>query len=229
MDIAFIYFDIDNTLLDHSAAERAALADLHAHFSTAFNGVPVATLQTEYHRQSVPLWKQYAAGDIDKSTVKRERFARTFQTLGIDLDPVASGTFYMRRYAAHWQWVEGARSAFLSAAGHYPVGIITNGFAKTQSDKLSRFPELQRRSEAVIISEEVGALKPQPRLFSHAATKAGLPPGKILYVGDSYSSDVLGATRAGWQMAWYLYNGESEKAPVALRFTRWDAFTQWLP
>ena len=46
-------------------------------------------------------------------------------------------------------------------------------------------------------SEETGFLKPHPRPFEVLAQKLGLPPGDILYVGNSYTYDVLGANSAG--------------------------------
>lgn len=228
MPIRFVYFDIDNTLLDHRAAERAGLRDLHAAHPEAFDGVAVAELQQTYHAASGPLWKQYAEGAIDKSTVKVQRFAHTFAALGVRLDPRAADTFYMNRYATHWRAIDGALAAFEAVAEQLPVGVITNGFLETQRRKLDRFPVLRDRSAAVIISEETGALKPHPRLFTEATRRAAVAPADILYVGDSLFSDVLGATRAGWQAAWYTTATDPVEAPVALRFHTWEAFTTWL-
>jgi len=226
--IRFVYFDIDNTLLDHSAAERAGLQDLHDGHRDAFNGVSVPTLQETYHAHSVPLWKQYAQGAIDKATVKEQRFARTFDALHIPMDAQAANTFYMQRYAAHWQPVDGALAAFEAVAEQLPVGIITNGFLETQTGKMDRFPLLRDRSAAVLISEETGVLKPHPRLFDEATRRAGAARGDILYVGDSLFSDVRGATRAGWQAAWYTASTEPVEESVALRFHEWTDFTDWL-
>ena len=228
MPIRFVYFDVDNTLLDHSAAERAGLQDLHAAHAEAFTGVPVAQLQQTYHAASGPLWKQYAEGTIDKAAVKERRFAHTFGALGVALDPRAANAFYMARYATHWQAIDGALAAFDAVAAQLPVGIITNGFLETQRRKLDRFPVLRDRSAAVIISEETGVLKPHPRLFAEAAQRATVAPADILYVGDSLFSDVEGATRAGWQAAWYTTATDPVDAPVALRFHDWDTFAAWL-
>ncbi|NBC01420.1 MAG: HAD-IA family hydrolase [Bacteroidetes bacterium] len=228
MPIRFVYFDIDNTLLDHSAAERAGLRDLHAAHAEAFNGVAVAQLQQTYHAASGPLWKQYAEGAIDKAAVKNGRFARTFATLNVPLDPQHANAFYMRRYATHWRAIDGALTAFKAVAERLPVGVITNGFLETQRRKLARFPVLRDRSAAVIISEETGVLKPHPRLFTEATRRAAVDPADILYVGDSLFSDVQGATRAGWQAAWYTAATNPVEAPVALRFYDWEAFTAWL-
>ena len=58
--VRFVYFDLDDTLLDHRAAERAALADCCADHVEHFNGHDLGHVQDTYHRHNVPLWKQYA-------------------------------------------------------------------------------------------------------------------------------------------------------------------------
>ena len=49
----------------------------------------------------------------------------------------------------------------------------------------------------VIASGAVGLSKPDPAFFRLAATRAGVPPGETLMVGDSYRADVEGAQSAG--------------------------------
>jgi len=51
--------------------------------------------------------------------------------------------------------------------------------------------------EAVFDSHLVGAEKPDPRLFLHALNELGLKTEDVLYVGDFYHFDVLGANGAG--------------------------------
>jgi putative hydrolase of the HAD superfamily len=56
--------------------------------------------------------------------------------------------------------------------------------------------------DAVLCSETVGRLKPDPLPFRKLAEAMGLPPEKILYVGNSFSYDVEGAQSAGMKAAW---------------------------
>ena len=127
--------------------------------------------------------------------------------------------------ARHWTFLDDARAAFHRLADSFPIGILTNGFAEVQYAKLERFPELRDRSEAVVISEEVGYMKPHPQIFAHAAALARTPADAILYVGDSYSSDVQGALRAGWQAAWYTPREEAVEETVFC-FQSWEALME---
>lgn len=222
MPPTFVYFDLDNTLLDHTHAERHALDDVRAEFD-AFDGHSLDTLHTTYHEHSAALWTQYADGEIDKETLHHERFARTLTTLGVNtVAPNDIGAYYMQRYAEHWRYVPEARAAFMEVAEHVPVGVLTNGFAETQQKKLDRFPELRDLSDAIVITEHVGRLKPHPKAFAHAEQKAGVAADAILYVGDSHRSDVIGGHKAGWRVAWYAPPTASEPVPDGcFRFDDW--------
>jgi putative hydrolase of the HAD superfamily len=55
--------------------------------------------------------------------------------------------------------------------------------------------------DAVICSETTGRLKPDPVPFLELARRLGLPPGEILYVGNSVSYDIIGAKRLGMKAA----------------------------
>jgi len=108
------------------------------------------------------------------------------------------------------------------------VGILTNGFAAVQYAKMERFPELRQHAKALVISEEVGVAKPHPELFAHATRAAGVAPEAILYVGDSFGSDVLGAKNAGWQVAWFTPAAPASVPESVFVFARWPELLRWL-
>lgn len=51
--------------------------------------------------------------------------------------------------------------------------------------------------EFVVASATVRAAKPHPDIFHYALSRADLQASEVLYIGDSYISDVLGARTAG--------------------------------
>ncbi|MDR2136294.1 MAG: HAD family hydrolase [Treponema sp.] len=55
--------------------------------------------------------------------------------------------------------------------------------------------------DLVLCSEAVGALKPAALPFAELVRGLGLPPGRILYVGNSVSYDIRGAKAAGLRAA----------------------------
>lgn len=223
--LMFVYFDLDDTLLDHQHAEREALADVRDRYLEVFGALSVDELKDEYRAINGPLWRRYADGEIEKATVKERRFARLLEAVGApQADPALVRRYYMQRYGHHWRFVPGARAAFEAVAEAVPVGILTNGFAEVQAEKFREFPTLEERAEAVVVCEETGVLKPDPKVFAHATEKAGVAPDDVLYVGDSYRSDVEGAQRAGWRVAWYAPEGPDGRSTDdrGFVFEEWD-------
>ena len=208
MDPEFVYFDLDDTLLDHQKAEREALADVRDRYLTIFGALSVEELRETYHAINAPLWRRYADGEIGKQTVQQRRFEGLLEAVDAPhADATLIARCYMQRYAEHWAFIPGARETFEAVADRHPVGLLTNGSAEVQEKKLDQFPVLRERSEALVICEDVGALKPDPEVFDHATDAAGVPYDGVLYVGDSYRSDVEGAQPVGWRVAWYARNG----------------------
>ncbi len=219
----FVYFDLDDTLLDHRHAQTAALYDVATVLLGADRTSDVADrVRAEYEETNRSLWAEYLSGVITKDELRRRRFEHIAESFGDGRGWSEFDDFYMRRYAHHWRPIAGALEAFEQVAASVPVGIITNGFADTQHAKLDRFPRLQEISRAVVISEEVGYLKPDRRLFEYAERLSGAEGGSILYVGDSWRSDVLGALDAGWRAAWYSDGELPDDLPKgAFVFERW--------
>lgn len=225
MNAEFVYFDLDDTLLDHRAAERKALADVRDRYRQIFGTVSVDELQAEYHAINDPLWTRYADGEIEKETLQAQRFAQLVEAMEAPhANAALIGRYYMQRYAAHWQFVDGARDAYERIAADRSVGVMTNGFAEVQRKKLDQFPVLREWAEAVVLCEETGVLKPNPEAFAHATEQAGVAAADVLYVGDSYRSDVQGGRNAGWRVAWFAPDGPNGRSvdEETLVFGDWD-------
>lgn len=224
MDVDFVYFDVDDTLLDHEYAERQALADLRHRYPVIFGTLSVDELQQQYHAINKPLWQRYAAGEIDKATLKAERIEQLLEAVRAPhANSKLIGRAYMQRYAAHWTFVSGARETYEAVSRQLPVGILTNGFVEVQSKKLETFPVLRDEADTVVLCEEVGVLKPNPEVFVHATTEAGVAPENVLYVGDSWRSDVQGAQEVGWRVAWFARNGTDGRSTDGRGFV----FDEW--
>ena len=77
------------------------------------------------------------------------------------------------------------------------LGIITNAdkYVLNYIESLGLKPFL----DVIMTSEQAGAEKPSPRIFSAALEAAAIQPSEMLYVGDQYKTDILGARSAGCQ------------------------------
>ena len=207
--IRFIYFDVDDTILDHKSAERAALQLTHDHFAE-LKGITIQDLWHHYHLNNLKLWQDYGHGLIDRPYLEHNRFAFTLRDLNIStIKPDEMRTFYAQSYQNSWSWIEHAEYVLNELIKTYPIGFLTNGFRELQRAKANQF-NLWSYTKHYVISEEVGHMKPSPEIFEFATKLVNLSPDEILYVGDSFTSDILGGSKFGWKTAWYTKSQDLE-------------------
>ena len=78
-----------------------------------------------------------------------------------------------------------------------PIYLVTNGIAQVQR---SRFGDcdLAKYFAGLVISEEVGAAKPDPAMIFEALKLAGnIAPEDAILLGDSITADIAAANNAG--------------------------------
>lgn len=88
------------------------------------------------------------------------------------------------------------------AAEHYHVGLLTNimpGLVDAMRAK-SLLPNVPY--DAIIDSSQVGAIKPEQRIYEIATERAGVTPQEILLVDDD-RSNLRAAEHFGWRVMWF--------------------------
>ncbi len=87
-------------------------------------------------------------------------------------------------------------------AKEFRLGLVSD------SQEVYIIPELRQVTldslfETIVISSRYGYRKPDPRLFQQALKEMGLTTADdILYVGDNWECDIVGATNAGIKSVW---------------------------
>jgi putative hydrolase of the HAD superfamily len=84
-------------------------------------------------------------------------------------------------------------------SSNWKVGVVTNG-PPSQMRKLET-TRLVDEFDAICISAEIGAWKPDPAIFEEAARRCGTPL-KGWLVGDSEPADIAGGHGVGLQTIW---------------------------
>ena len=180
---AWIAFDLNGTLLD-----PAALLD-EQHADLARRALDDAVLQamadtlTGEHRP----FPEYL----------RAALQRTLQVAGLD-DAILDAA--MRRARTLPAFPDAADALRSLTASGYRVAVVTNSAADAARAALDA-AGLSAQVQTVIGADEVGAYKPDPRVYRHAAARLDTPPGGVCLVA-AHAWDVLGALRAGWQATW---------------------------
>lgn len=103
----------------------------------------------------------------------------------------------------------------LQEAG-FRLGVISNA-THDLPDRLAKLG-LTPFFEAITYSYEVGAEKPDSRIFRAALTRLGVEAARAVHVGDSYEADVVGARGVGLRPLLIQREGEVRGADcVVLR------------
>ena len=210
MKYEYLLIDNDNTLMDFNAAEAKALVDvLNAH------GLPTedATIHT-YHEINDALWKALERGETTQPLLKVERFRQLLAYLGrADIEPAAMGAEYAAGLGNHADLLPGAADFMHAVHGKMKIALVSNGVSAIQRSRLAKCP-LTPLFDAIVISEEVGVAKPDPRLLEVALEQLGCTDkSAAVMMGDSLSADIAAANNAGVDSIFFSLKGNaSDKA-----------------
>ena len=88
-----------------------------------------------------------------------------------------------------------------------PLGIISN--FDTRIYTVLKLLKLAEYFNSITISSEVGAAKPDPKIFTTALAKHSCQPEQAWYIGDSFIEDYQGAKQIGMEAFWLQRNKKS--------------------
>ena len=111
------------------------------------------------------------------------------------------GEDFLRLTTAHFSLLSGAEELVRYLAQKYPLVVLSNGFIEVQYDKINR-SGLRDCFAHIVLSEEVGCQKPNPRIYETALQLCGMRAEEVLMIGDSWYSDIRGAINAGIDQLW---------------------------
>ena len=195
-----LFLDLDDTLLDFKAAEAYAIRRVLKNNSLPCDDEAVRT----YSRINKSFWESFERGEIPKSAIFVGRFKKLLEILGCKGDPSALSAEYGNGLSEGYFTVEGAFPLldYLRDKG-YKLYATTNGLSSTQHRRING-SGLAPYFDRVFVSEDSGYQKPEKEYFDYIITQ--IPEKdrqKILIVGDSQSSDILGGINAGIDTCWY--------------------------
>ena len=100
----------------------------------------------------------------------------------------------------------------------YPLGLLSNFDSAATGLKILATHGLGPYFSPIHISEAIGYRKPRREAFLHTAEAIGVAPQEVLFIGDTFALDVVGAKRVGMDAAWF----DRRKAPPDLDMAQPD-------
>lgn len=197
----WILFDMDDTLVDFVHSARYAFSTMLAQLEIP-EAEPYFPLYQQCNHEA---WAAFEEGKIDTATLRRQRFAQ-FQEraqLLIRHDPGEMNRLFLNALVHHSKPIDGAIDLLNFLFGKTKMGIVTNGLREVQRPRI-RHVGMEHFFEVVVVSDEIGLAKPDPKFFSHAYEAMGRPDkNRVLVVGDSLISDIQGAKNFDFAACWF--------------------------
>lgn len=207
--------DADNTIFDFNKAEENAFALTCAYMGFESSD---ALLET-YSKINAALWKLLEEGGITQKVLRVRRFEQFLDVIGkSDLDAVDMAREYAEQLGRQSVPIDGAIEAIARWSKMVPVIIVTNGISRIQHGRMEG-SEVRHYIRGMVISEEVGVAKPDPKMLHIGMEMAGVTDrSRVLMLGDSLSSDIGAAANAGVDACWYNPKGQQNTKGLPVRY-----------
>ena len=182
-----VLFDLDDTLFDHRGCTRDALAEVRSRYPGAAEPLgrrDGAGVQPPA-RGDAP---RGAGGQLTVDEARIERFRRLLAFAGdaVGRDAALAAAAYRAAYRAAWRPWRCARTA---------CGTARAGGDRHRDEQRRRGAAAEDRRvrlrallDAIVISEEVGVTKPDPRIFEIALRELGRPADEAVMIGNAGTS-----------------------------------------
>ena len=217
-----LIFDLDRTLLNLKDSERIAIRYMFENFFTS--SVTFETFFTVYQKHNEYWWDKKSKYEASETEVKEYRFRDTLNELSVqtELTTKEISELYFKHAQHYWALYKDASSVLEYCSKHYQLGMITNGFTRTQNVKLDLL-NIRHYFKFIGLSEEIGYSKPDPKIYEYTLNQLGVNAEHAVYIGDDYTSDILGSKNAGLTPIWF--NEERKANPEGfLEFSEFKDF-----
>lgn len=199
-----LFFDLDDTLWAFSLNARDTYEEMyHKHkydrFFDSFDHYYAL-----YNRRNLELWAEYANGQVTKEELNRQRYLYPLEAVGAgDADLArAYEKDALATIPTKSKLMPHAREILEYLSPKYNLYILSNGFQELQFHKMQS-SNIDRYFKKVVLSDDIGVLKPWPEIFHFALSATQSELRESLMIGDSWENDITGAAKVGMHQVFY--------------------------
>lgn len=212
MNYQHLFFDLDHTLWDFETNALEALKDVYTQKNLSELGIPdFEAFYNHYLHHNAVLWDRYHKGFISSEELKWKRMWRTLLEFQIGSEPLAKemAIVFLEILPTKKQLFPHTHEILhYLKEKQYHLHLITNGFEKTQYEKLNH-SGLFIYFKEIITSEKSTFVKPQKEIFDFALQRAGAELHKSIMIGDNPDADIQGAVNAGMDSVFVNHIGST--------------------
>ncbi len=208
-------FDLDQTLLDFHASEYKALGIVLMANGLSFS----EKIYQAFKDYNKALWLELEKGTITRQELFIKRFQYIFsQCEGCvsNLDPLKINGDFIRTMSVNGVLMDGALEFVRKVKDNIPdarIFIASNGAAMNAKGRMAS-TGLDKYTDDLFISEDLGVTKPDKAFFDICFERISEPRSSCIMIGDSLTSDMLGAKNASIDSVWFMPSGDIEKSVI---------------
>ncbi len=204
-----VFFDLDDTLYDHTLVSRIALAE------TTRLDKALASARIDELVEVNAHWLEHFHLEVQRGarTLEHARVAR-WQKI---IEHFGGDTSRSERVAAEQRSAylknerlidDAAETLHMLKGTGLQLAIVSNNTREEQLGKLARLG-IADFFETVVVSADFGFAKPDVRLFKVALDKLNCDASEVAHVGDSWHADIVGAINADIRAIWFNRFGKA--------------------
>jgi putative hydrolase of the HAD superfamily len=204
--LSAVLFDLDDTLLDYSGRSEICWAESCSSIAVPA-GVDGDALVRAIRNAGRLFWSdpvRHRRERTDMLGAWRKIAEAALAQCGAPVDGLGSAMAedFLRRRRDSWRLFPEAREVLQRFRDvGLPLGLVTNGDARMQRDKIEGH-DLAGFFDVIVIEGEFGAGKPDEAVYRHALGALGADATRTWMIGDNLEWDIFGAQRVGARAAW---------------------------
>ena len=203
-----LFFDLDDTLWAFSLNARDTYEEMYQKYRYDRFFDSFEHYYSLYQNHNLELWTEYADGKVTKDELNRQRYLYPLEAVG------AGDSVLAKAYEKDSLSVIPTKSRLMPhvhevleyLSPKYNLYILSNGFKELQVHKM-RSSGIDNYFKKVVLSDDIGILKPWPEIFHFALSATQSQLNESLMIGDSWENDIVGAAGVGMHQVFYNLSG----------------------
>lgn len=212
-NIKAIFFDADDTIVDHKQCEKEALVYLFNKIGKRYKD----EYQDIFRPLDRKLWNNVIqnSNPVPPKDIPEYRFQEFFKQTNLEYnDYKRANELFQYGLANAVALIENAYDIIEYLYNkEYQLYVVTNGLIKLQKPRITN-SKISKYISDIIVSEEVNSCKPNPKIFNILLNKINLKSNEVIMIGDSLEKDIKGAENANIKAIWYNPNNSSNDTDI---------------
>lgn len=206
-----LFFDLDDTLWAFSANARDTYEEMYRKYDYDRFFDSFEHYYSLYQRRNLELWAEYADGKVTKEELNRQLYLYPLEAVGAGDSALAEAyeKDALATIPTKSKLMPHAREVLEYLSAKYNLYILSNGFKELQFHKM-RSSDIDKYFRKVILSDDIGILKPWPEIFHFALSATQSELNDSLMIGDSWENDIAGAAGVGMHQVFYNLSGRTD-------------------